>query len=285
MISRKISKALMLESDRVSSKSAGVSHRSSAVIEHMTATKNSIIRLTPNADRFGDVPDSLEAEEFCSPVPIQHTHLYYEDDDIGLYVGLWDTEAMVEAGGPYACDEFMWLIDGECKIKNNKTGEVETVKAGTPFVIPKGYDCQWQQPGYLRKFFVISEHPQEEVPAAPTYEGVVVAQANAALIEVSDNTPFAITSGARPQQHICYKDSLGRFMSGTWASDAIESASSPFPYNQFAYVQDGSIALTDSDQTTHVFNSGDAFFVPQGLACSASVVNSVRLYIAVVKSY
>ena len=245
---------------------------------------HTIIRLNPDPEGFGVTPDELEAEDFHSDVPVQHSHSDYENDDIGLYVGVWDTEAMVEAGGRYECDEFMWLIEGECEIRNNRTGEVETVGAGTPFVIPRGYDCQWHQPGYLRKFYVISENPGEDIPAAPAHEGIVIPKADAVLTEVTDDAPFDVTSGARPRHNVCYTDTMGKFLSGTWASKTFESRQRPFPYNEFAYVQDGSITLTDAKGVAHVFKTGDAFFVPQGVECSATVANSVRLYFAVVKS-
>jgi uncharacterized cupin superfamily protein len=227
----------------------------------MISKEKSIIRLNPNPESFGETPDTLDAKDFSSDVPLQNTHSVYADDDIGLYVGLWDTQSMIETGGPYPCDEFMWLIEGECQIKNNKTGEIETVEAGSPFVIPKGYDCQWQQSGYLKKFFVISEHPGEEIPATPAHEGIV-----------------------RPQQDISYQDTTGRFYSGMLASEAFEYAREPFPHNQFAYVQDGSITLTDGQGAAHEFVAGDAFFIPEGLECSATVANSVRLYITVIGS-
>ena len=229
----------------------------------MIGKGKSFIRLSPDPEGFGDTPDKLEAEDFSSDVPVQHTHSYFEDDEIGLYVGLWDTETMVEAGGHYACDEFMWLIEGECQIRNNRTGEIASVKAGTPFVIPRGYDCQWQQSGYLRKYYVISEHPEEDIPAVPAHEGIVILKTD--------------------QQNIGYEDTTGRFSSSTWTSGAFESEQRPFPYNEFAYVQDGSITLTDAEGTAQVFSAGDAFFIPEGVACDATVVKSVRLYITVIK--
>ena len=230
----------------------------------LIGNNKSIIRLNPEPEGFGATPDELDAAEFVSDVPLQHSHSDYEDDEIGLYVGVWDTESMIEAGGPYACDEFMWLIEGECQIKNNKTGEIEVVTAGTAFVIPKGYDCQWQQVGYLRKFYVISEHPGEAVPAAPAHEGVVILNAD-------------------PQQKVSYTDATGRFFSGTWTSEAFESGQRAHPYNEFAYVQDGSIAITDVEGVVEVFNAGDAVFLPEGLVCSLAVANSVTLLIAVIK--
>jgi len=249
----------------------------------MISNHKSIIRLSPDREGFGASPDALEAQDFSSDIPVQHTHSDYEDDEIGLYVGLWDTESMVEAGGPYACDEFMWLLEGECQIRNNRTGEIASVKAGSPFVIPKGYDCQWRQSGYLRKYYVISEHPGEEIPAKPSHEGIVIPSADATLTEVDDDAPFAVTSGARPRQNVCYKDTTGRFFSGTWASATFESGQRPFPYHEFAYVQDGSITLMDAEGAAQVFDAGDAFFIPEGVECNATVANSVRMYIAVIK--
>jgi uncharacterized cupin superfamily protein len=227
-------------------------------MDGLISKDKSIIRLSPDPEGFGETPDELDATDFSSDVPVQHTHSYYEDDEIGLYVGLWDTETMVEAGGPYACDEFMWLLEGECQIRNNRTGEIASVKAGTPFVIPKGYDCQWHQQGYLRKFYVISEHPGEGIPAAPAHEGIVFPKAG-------------------------YKDTTGRFFSGTWASEAFESRQRPFAYNEFAYVYEGSITLTDTKGVAHEFTAGDAFFIPEGVGCDAAVASSVRLYITVIK--
>jgi len=244
----------------------------------------SIIRLSHDPEGFGASPDALEAEDFSSELPVQHTHSNFEDDDIGLYVGLWDTESMVETGGPYACDEFMWLIEGECQIRNNRSGEIETVKAGTPFIIPKGYDCQWQQTGYLRKYYVISEHPDEAIPATPAHEGIVTPKADAILAESAEGAPFAIRSGARPRQDLCYTDTSGRFFSGTWAAEAFESEQRPFPHYEFALVHEGSITLTTADGVAEKFDAGDAFFVPEGVVCKASVTDNVRLYFAVIKS-
>ena len=120
-----------------------------------------IIRLSPDPKGFGDIPDKLDAADFTSDVPVQHSHSVYKNDEIGLSVGLWDTEAMAEAGRPYACDEFMWLIEGDCQIRNNRTGEIEPVKTGTP-----------------------------------AHEGIVIPRADAVMTEVAEDAPFAITSGA-----------------------------------------------------------------------------------------
>lgn len=58
---------------------------------------------------------------FVSSIPVQHSHAYFEDEDFGLYIGLWDTTEMVEISAPYACEEFMGLLERKAKIQRCKT--------------------------------------------------------------------------------------------------------------------------------------------------------------------
>lgn len=204
---------------------------------------------------------------FSSKMPVQHTHLYYEDDEQGLYVGVWDTTDMIEAPGPYACDEFMWLLEGEVDVKNSKTGVVEKVQAGEAFVIPKGYDCQWQQNGYLRKFFVISEHPDEMVPAAPVVEGIV-----------------NLGSGSAAKPEVCYRDSTGRFIAGYWQREAFTVEVAEFSGNQFAYVLAGSVELKGKDGQAHSFETGEAFFAPEGSVSQWQSTGGFRAFYTTVKT-
>ena len=106
---------------------------------------HTIIRLSHNPDGFKDNVDDLTADMFESDLPIQHSHDYFADDEAGLYVGVWDTTEMIEAAAPYAMDEFMVVIEGAAVIRNNTTNTSETILAGESFIIPREYDCQWQQ--------------------------------------------------------------------------------------------------------------------------------------------
>lgn len=239
-----------------------------------------IIRLTANPEGFGETADDVTQEMFASSVPKQHSYEYFVDEDLGFYVGVWDTNDMIEPAGPYACDEFMWLIEGEAEIMNSKTGVREKAKAGEAFVIPKGYDCQWHQKGYLRKFFVISEHPEEPLPEVPSHEGILIPKADAPLTPVTNSVPFAVIAGASSLENICYTDTTGKFVSGTWHSEAFEAQARPFPHHQFFIVNDGSICLSDEAGIEHLFTAGDAFFIPEGVICSAQVSDSVTVFFA-----
>jgi len=247
-------------------------------------TEKTIIRLSSNPDGFGKTPDDLSKDMFASALPTQHSYEYYADDDVGLYVGVWDTNDMTEASAPYSCDEFMWLIEGQAQIKNNRTGVMETAKAGESFVIPRGYDCQWHQEGYLRKFYVIWEDPIEPIPEAPSHEGIIIPRVNAPLSTMKTSAPFLVTAGAKCKENICYTDTTDKFLAGTWQSDAFESEERPFPYNEFFYVQSGTIRITDNTGTNHVFTAGDALFIPEGTICSASADDTVTMFFTIVRT-
>jgi len=228
-----------------------------------------IIRLNTAPQGFGQVADELEPEMFASAMPVQHSHSDYEDDDLGLYVGVWDTNDMHEAPGPYAMDEFMWLIEGQAVIKNMQSGELETVHAGEAFVIPKGYECQWQQQGYLRKFYVISEHPEEAIPASPTVEGIVKPHKDAPQAAFNGQAWFALKGAHSEQKNdVAYTNENGKFTSGTFDSSAFSSDAQALPSSQFVYVLKGSVTLTDEKGVEHNFTENDAFFIPQGTVCS-----------------
>jgi len=242
-----------------------------------------IIRLSSNPEDLVKYPDELTTEMFESALPVQHSYEYYADEELGLYVGVWDTTDMVEAAGAYVCDEFMWLIEGSASIKNNRTGEMETVQAGQAFIIPKGYDCQWHQQGYLRKYYVISEHPEEDIPAKPAYEGIVIPDINTTQTVSTDN-PFFIESDTESKSFQCYIDGTGKFRSGIWRSSAFNSMARPALNNQFFYVEAGSITFVDEDNQQHHFNQGEALFIPEGVVYSAQSNVDVQLIYAILQS-
>ncbi len=191
---------------------------------------------------------------FESPMPVQHTHSYFEDEELGLYVGVWDTTSMTETAGPYACEEFMWLLRGEVGIRNNNTGAVETVRAGEAFVIPMGYDCQWQQNGYLRKFFVIYEPPGGLVSDLAVADGIVRPQ-----------LPTDIDLQAGPHKSVSYRNGNGSFCTDSWQSNDFQFEATSKPYHQFVYIVEGCLCVEDAAGVEHNFEAGEAVFLPQGI--------------------
>lgn len=246
---------------------------------------NKIIRLNSSPKNFGETPDELEPSMFKSKLPIQNTHSYYENDELGLYVGLWDTTDMIEKSSAYSCDEFMWLLEGEVEIENNRTGTKQKVKAGEAFIIPKGFDCQWHQSGYLRKFYMISEHPDEDIPENPVIESIVKLKENMINETLSATVPLIFKGDySKLEYKIAYKNHNGKFYSGSWSGDSFESEFRQFPVNELVYLLEGTLILTDETGRQYQFEKNDIFFVAQGTICKWKSEVAVEVFFAVLES-
>tara|TARA_R110000744_G_scaffold79928_2_gene156877 strand:- start:437 stop:1132 length:696 start_codon:yes stop_codon:yes gene_type:complete len=207
--------------------------------------EHTIIRLSVNPEGFTDNVDDLTADMFESALPVQHSHDYFSDDDLGLYIGVWDTTDMIETAAPYGMDEFMVLIEGAAVIKNNNTNTSETILAGESFIIPKGYDCQWLQTGYLRKFYVIAEKAcTKKVSLAPSKDGIVRFAATTAL-----------------GNSIYYKSADQQFISGAFKGNIVDSPIASSVQRRFIYLKAGFVTLIDSNLTEYHFKAGDAFLL------------------------
>lgn len=249
------------------------------IIEHhdkhadaATNENNLVIKLNCTPKGFGDTPDELTADMFASALPVQHSYDYYVDEARGIYIGVWDTTDMEETPGPYHCDEFMVLLEGAARIKNNRSDKCETILAGESFVIPQGYDCQWQQQGYLRKFYVIAEHPEQSMPATAVHEGVVT---------------FKAANNGIQYQH-------QGFTSGIYQGDTLALLAEPMTSSklQFFYLNRGKLTLTlltpingqmmPTPEQAIEFKAGEAFIIPQAMVYQmATSAESIIHYVEV----
>ena len=242
-----------------------------------------IIQLNRQPIGFGDRPDTLEPQMFDSELPVQHTHLYHEDDDLGLYVGVWDTTSMTETAGAYPCDEFMWLIEGQAKIENSETGESEVVRAGEAFVIPRGYRCRWRQSGYLRKFFVILEPTSVVIPDAPVVTGIVKPAVSGTKVSAEAFPLFGATAEHQPIANCAsYMDVTGRFGASSWTGLPFSSEAMATVVHAFVCLLEGSLSIVEGDNQRRDFGPGDAFFVPAGTVCSCSAKQQIHLCYATI---
>jgi uncharacterized cupin superfamily protein len=226
--------------------------------EVVTSAISTIIKLNTNPSGFGLSADELTAEMFVSPLPIQHSHSYFECEEQGIYIGVWDTTDMVETAGPYSCDEFMVILEGAVEIRNNKTGAQQTVLAGESFIIPQGYDCQWHQSGYLRKFYVISEPPTQTIPASPIVESII---------------KLPVDQTGRQYHHNNFSVDI---LKGNELNVDLHLGQC----HTFHSVVRGELQITEANGTETSFTSGDAFVIPKGshYQCKASA-NAVVYYV------
>lgn len=221
-------------------------------------TLSSIIILSANPQGFADTPDELSSDSFTSELPIQHSFDYVEDDNLGLYAGVWDTTSMQEAPAPYEFEEFMVILEGVAEIKNNQTGQIETVSAGQAFVIPKGYDSQWIQKGYLKKFYFIVENQA----LCPDNNGVN---------GISHFTPM--------QAFNQYQNTNMTFCAGV-TTQSSQLAKENKNALQFIYINQGSLKLTDELGNHQIFTQNQALFIPQGVMLTWQASEDFNSYFA-----
>ena len=210
-------------------------------IDSTSNNSSKLIKLSATPTGFGKSPDDLSSMEFESTTPIQHSHSYFECDEQGLYIGVWDTTDMVEAAGPYPCDEFMVVLEGSVDIKNNKTGAKQKVSAGESFIIPQGYDCQWHQQGYLRKFYLIYEPPTRDIPVTPVIESII-----------------KVTGSEQSQNWYQHQN----FSVDVKVASDINKSLSAIQTHLFCYLTQGEIQIEEANGLMTLFKSGDAFFAP-----------------------
>jgi uncharacterized cupin superfamily protein len=237
------------------------------------STEKKVIRLEPTGPVNTGMPAmELEQADFQSALPEQHLHVYFEDEALGLSVGVWTTTDMQEAFGPYPGDEFMWILEGQVAMIDGD-GNATHIKQGETFCIRNGIPISWKQVGFLRKFYMTYDDPKAQTPEIASADGGVVvlspAKLQSGLTKMNTTDPFQI-EGEAPLQHdnIALTNDAGNMFIGMWDSTAFESEMQPFPCYEFVQLLEGEITITQGDGTVHRFSAGDAFFVPEGTICS-----------------
>ncbi len=226
-------------------------------------------------------------EDFASELPTQTLHVYYDDEKLGMSVGVWTTTSMQEAFGPYPGDEFVLLLEGGFTMVDGDNNVLDTFSEGENVYFRNAAPVSWVQEGDLRKFYITYLNPNREIPDGVTAEGAVKAIDPAVPVEqmdvLEDTDPFIIR-GDKPTQrdHVYFTNDTEDMFVGLWDSTPFESEMAPFPTHEFVQVLEGEIVITEADGTVNRFEEGDVFFVPKGTVCSWSVPGYVKKYYAVV---
>lgn len=231
-------------------------------------TSASIIRFEPKGPkgqltRWEDIP----ASDLESGQPVQNGHYYLQDAKHGLTAGVWDCTAFTSKPGPYSVNEFMVVLEGSVTIVE-AGGRETTIRAGESFLIPKGLHCQWKQPGYLRKYFVIFDDASGLKPADATALQVMRPDP-AAKLAPSASPPAELLLSGTPVQHAreYFSDLSGQWSVGVWDTTAYHRKAMPFPRHELMHILEGSVTLTDSAGKAQRFQAGDSFLVPLGAVC------------------
>jgi uncharacterized cupin superfamily protein len=229
-------------------------------------TEQRVIKFAENGlkDEGLALMSEIPASELESGQPVQRGIEYFGDARIGLTAGVWDCTTFTGTMGPYPVNEFMFVLEGTVTIVE-AGGRETSISAGQSFVIPKGLVCQWRQPGYMQKYYVIFDDASGADPAKGSVQEVLLV--DPALSRNPTASPAAdLLVGPTPQQsgRNWFQDASGQWTMGVWDSTPYRRKAIPFPRHELMHLLEGSVTLSDPDGWQETYRAGDTFFVPMG---------------------
>lgn len=221
------------------------------------------IRIDP--DRLALKPLELDPAGFQSPLPQQNYALIFEDEAIGLAVGVWDTTSMQEAFGPYPGDEYITVLDGSFAMVDAKHAPLATARAGDSVTFRNGAPSSWKQDGYLRKVYLTLHPPTGIVPDTASAQGAFC----------------VLGPGQRPQgtpgpdgvtREAIFRNDAGTMTVTlcTFPAGRLPPADST-PSHRLIRVLSGAITLTAPAHPPEHLTTGNHAFLPKGTLCTSDI--------------
>ena len=241
-------------------------------------TQQRIVRFEPDGPN-GLKPMDLTPYEFYTRPDAQNLHVYFEDEELGMSVGVWDTTPMQEPFGPYPGDEFIFVLEGHFDMMDTEDGSGRNVpcKKGQSVIFRNGVPVSWKQYDYLKKFYITYLDPRAETPKGLSAQGGI--QALDAQFTLTDDDTLS-GSTVKQRERVLFKNDHGNFEVGCWDTEAFSSEIAPFPVHEFCQVLEGEVTLTDAEGQSHRFGPGEFFFIPAGTPVGWHVPNYLKKYYA-----
>ena len=223
----------------------------------------------------------LTPYEFAERPDEQLLHVYFEDEELGLGVGVWETTPMREPFGPYPGDEFIYVLKGNFTMLDNDANDLSSgvdCKAGQSVIFRNGVPVSWKQHDTLRKFYMTYTDPRAEIPSGLLAEGGI--QTLDPDMELTDADLVKGTEVTQ-RERVFFTNDHGNFEVGLWDTQGfLENDEKAFPCHEFGQVLDGECTITEADGTEHHFKAGDFFFIPAGTICRWHVPTYLRKFYA-----
>ena len=222
-----------------------------------------IIRFDPNGPNGLEEWEQMDYSELVAGEPVQNGHIYHEIEDKGYLAGVWDCTAFTETMQPYSVDEYMYFLQGNLTMVLPSGDEID-IKPGDAFIIPKGFECQWKQTGFVHKIFMILDGPTPQA-------------SNASLerITVPDLSPQTGASDLAVER-TDFVNAAGTMRAGVQTFGVVEQPEIAVTANTLMTVLEGELRLSDGE-TTQVFAAGDTAYILQGGTVALSTDAATRI--------
>ncbi len=214
--------------------------------------------------------------------PVHSSHLYVDDEEQGIKIGVWECTPHTSKMGPFPVNEFMIILEGSVTMLE-RDGETTTVQAGEAFVVPKGVVCQWKQSEPVRKYFAIqSDPPNRTRPSVGQPQSVTRAPSSAATRRAGQSTGSQADLPFRAGETI-YNDAGRGYLLGTWGALAEGGRPTVSRFYQMLRVDAGVLTLADEDGATETFGAGDTVLITPGDPITWSGSDDLRMLACSIK--
>ncbi|MEQ8602921.1 MAG: hypothetical protein RIB45_06350 [Marivibrio sp.] len=238
-------------------------------------TSEGIRHITPaGVDGRGREPAPFDPADFHAAPATQSWGLAISDETLGLHVGVWTTDPMQEAFGPYPGDEFMLSLEGTTRLIDGDGAET-TVRPGQVFCVHNAWPVSWRQDDPMAKFFMICEDPDPpaDPPPAP---GVVVyspEDAPPGAAEREEEGPFG-------PRRILFETRSAAMAAGVDVAPAHQAVARQTTAHELWCVATGALSLVAEDGRRVRVEAGEAAFIPAGLRFESASEDGARIAFA-----
>ncbi len=101
-------------------------------------------------------------------------------------------------------------------------------------------------------------------------------------LQPTDYIPPDTVQSGDPQERgrSLYADQTGQLDAGVWECEPNRHVIEAAPYDEFVYLLEGRIDVSDANGNVETFKAGDSFMMPRGCKCTWDVKEPVRkLYV------
>ena len=195
-------------------------------------------------------------ENLVTEPPVHSGHLYVNDEERGIKIGVWECTPHSSKMQPFAVNEFMILLEGRVTMVE-QDGKATTVQAGEAFVVPKGVICQWRQSEPVRKYFAILSNGPGSAPADESAVTKASSAPKPATAIRDADMPFESGSIIYANKPNTY--SLAVLRTSTEMSRSVVSQA-----YRLLRVESGSLTLSGADEVETTFKAGDVVLINPG---------------------
>jgi uncharacterized cupin superfamily protein len=231
------------------------------MLDEIAPKQIGVFRIEPDASDL--LPLELDPEAFQSVLPVQNYRLIFEDESIGLAVGIWDTTTMQEAFGPYPGDEYITVLDGSFAILDAEDTAVRG-EVGQSATFRNGIPVSWKQEGYLRKIYLTLQADEGGTLDIASAEGGV-------RVLGPGQHPTGVPDADGVTRELIFRNDAGSMTVALCAFPEQRLPVSVCQTHRLIRVLQGRVTLSEPSSLPEAFGPDAHVFLPKGTACSWTV--------------